>query len=484
MAEQITNDQLEKIREEIEVAGQGCRSWQIREHLSHEGIQIDETTIRARFIEMGKPLSGNLGGAKTQTKPYQVKNYSKDEVHDKLRQHAQKLGTQKTKELMAKFNMTDINTLPEGYDINEIWLTAESEITGKPIPANARPASKPMEIIKKVFAIPDHLKQYIPKAEEFKGYIERAIDHRLSVHYDSSRPGNWKYPLSQGKQGTGKTQGHMYYAYKNQLPFYLFCAHEDFKLHKLFGEKTIIGGNVVFKEGLLTQAIQHPGVILIDEVNYISNENSVDFHAFLQNRELFVKDADNGNGKIYRLHEDCRIGFAQNPKSAKYIGGNIKPSNFLGRCTFLTYPEFTKPDIKKAITSRFPNLVSNDVNSFTEFYFACTGAIEKANIPVDISIRQLNNVIDLYNHGLPLNEAIEDGLTSIMEAASQPKAKEAFFSLAQMIWKDMANKTIGENVGKFNSFLNEINKNEAKNNLNKLDIDSVYQYLLRTRRNP
>jgi len=203
----------------------------------------------------------------------------------------------------------------------------------------------------------------------------------------------------------------------------------------------------------LTQAIQHPSVILIDEVNYISNENSVEFHALLQNRELFVKDADNGNGKIYRLHDDCKIGFAQNPKSAKYIGGNIKPSNFLGRCTYLTFPEFSKTDIKKAIAAKFPNLVPDDINKFTEFYFACCETIEQAQIPVDISIRQLNNVIDLYNHGLPLKEAIEDGLTSIMEAASQPKNKEAFFKLAQACWKDLADKTINDNVGQFNNFL-------------------------------
>jgi len=382
----IGMDLLIETRDRLKtIDGVAPKAWQIREQIRNlYNIDLEESYIRGKFLEAGQPLSGSIGGAKT----------------------------------------------------------AE-----KPTPKEPKAVSKALELVKKTFTIPDHLKPYIPKPSEFGTYIERALDKRLAIHYDSSRPGCWKYPLTQGKQGTGKTFSHMHYAYKNQLPFYLFCAHEEFKLHKLFGEKTIINGSVVFKEGLLVQAIQHPGVILIDEVNYISNENSVDFHAFLQNRELFVKDADNGNGKIYRLHDDCRIGFAQNPKSAKYIGGNIKPSNFLGRCTYITYPEFTKDDIKTAVTKRFPNLVHEDVVRFTEFYFGCTDAIEQAQIPVDISIRQLNNVIDLYNYGLPLKEAIEDGLTSIMDAASQPKNKEAFLKIAEAVWVDLMTKSINDQTG-------------------------------------
>ncbi len=400
---QVSNETLKQIKDKVNSGGV-ARAWQIKEELAklNPPIYLDEGTIRGRFIEMGIPLSG-LGG------------------------------------------MVEISTKAPPVTI------ATSSPQPKSIPKPS--VSKAIEIITKLFNVPDNLKQYIPSASEFVGYIERPIDKRLAIHYNASRTGNWKYPITQGKQGTGKTFSHMYYAYKHQLPFFLFCAYEDFRLNKLFGEKTIINGNVVFKEGLLTQAIQHPSVILIDEVNYISNENSVEFHALLQNRELFVKDADNGNGKIYRLHDDCKIGFAQNPKSAKYIGGNIKPSNFLGRCTYLTYPEFSKSDIKKAISIKNPNLVTDDINKFTEFYFACCDAIEQAQIPIDISIRQLNNVIDLYNHGLPLKEAIEDGLTSIMEAASQPKNKEAFMRIGQAVWKEMIDKNINDNVGQFNNFL-------------------------------
>lgn len=443
----IRNEELVKIKDYIIAeTGKRPKAWQIKEELAKSQIFLDESTIRGRFLEMGQPLSGAIG--EPQTDP--IFDITADQLKDKINAHAKKFGVSVTRKLMDKYGL---DTNPGGMSqLSQETLNAfnddiEGQLTGKVPKSTPKPVSKALEIIEKVFAIPDHLKPYIPQPNEFVGYIDRPIDDRLAMHYKTSRPGCWKYPLTQGKQGTGKTFSHMRYAFNNQLPFYLFCAHEDFKLHKLFGEKTIQNGNVVFKEGLLTQAIQHPGVILIDEVNYISNENSVDFHAFLQNRELFVKDADNGNGKIYRLHEDCKIGFAQNPKSAKYIGGNVKPSNFLGRCTYLTYPEFTKVDIKKAISARFPNLVQDDVNRFTEFYFGCTDAIEQAQIPVDISIRQLNNVIDLYNHGLPLKEAIEDGLTSIMEAASQPKSKEAFFRIAQAVFKELIDKTINDQVG-------------------------------------
>jgi len=217
------------------------------------------------------------------------------------------------------------------------------------------------------------------------------------------------------------------------------------KLRKYFGDKTMVNGSIIFREGLLIKAISCPSVILWDEANYISNALSVDFHPVLQNHELMVKDADNGNGKVYKLHPQCRMGFAQNPKSSKYIGGNIKPSNFLGRCTYLTYPDFTKPEISKFIQDKFPAVGEAERRKFVEYHFACMEAIEQSQIPVDISIRQLNNVIDLYVHGMKLENAIEDGMTSILEAISQPKNKEAFHRLAQAVFSaDEMKKSINE----------------------------------------
>ena len=365
---------------------QKVRAWQIKDELAKQGITLDESTIRGRLIALGHPLSRGIGSAS------------------------------KSKESQAKGEGVACSPQPE--------------------------RSKPLEQKIRTFSVPEDMKRYIPQASEFDNYIERPIDKRLAVHYTSG-----KYPITQGKQGTGKTFSHMYFAFKQQLPFFLFSCYEDFKLQKLFGDKTIINGTICFQESLFVKAIQGPCVILGDEINAVSNANTYDWHALLQNRELFIKDADNGKGKLYKLHPDCMIGFAQNPKSAKYIGGNIKGSNFLGRCTFITYPEFTKSQIRRAIGIKFPNLVATDVENFTKFYFACNDAIERADIPVDVSIRQLNNVIDLYNHGLKLEEAIEDGLTSILEAVSQGKNKDAFYRLAQAIWADLLKKSLNENVG-------------------------------------
>lgn len=274
--------------------------------------------------------------------------------------------------------------------------------------------------------------KYIPHQSNFDGYIERPVDIRLSMHYEAN-----KYPITQGKQGTGKTLGHMYYAHKAKLPFFLFSCHEEMKLHKLFGDKTIENGSIVFKEGEFVKATQQPSVILFDEVNAVSNANTFDFHALLQNRELFVKDADNGNGKWFKLHPDCKIGFAMNPKSQKYIGGHIKPSNFLGRCTFITYPEFTKAQIRAAIKKKNPTLDDAEVHQYTEYYCAVVDCINQAKLPVDISIRQLNNLIDLCGVGMELKDALEDSMSGMLDAVSQPKAKESFLRLAQAVWKEL-----------------------------------------------
>jgi len=384
----VTDEMLKDIKNGLSPNGERVRAHQICKFLKdiHQ-IDLDVSTVRGRFLKMGLPLGQGIGGIR------------------------------RTKDGLEK---------PD-------------------VPGVKEERSKPLAIKKTPFVIPKNMEDYIPKDEEFENYIERKVDIRLATHYNAG-----KYPITQGKQGTGKTFSHMFYAWREKLPFFLISCYEDLKLSKLFGDKTIINGTVVFQESLFVQALQCPSVILADEINAVSNANTYDWHALLQNRELFVKDANNGQGKIYKLHPDCRIGFAQNPKSAKYMGGNIKASNFLGRCTFITYPEFSKAEIRKAMTKRFPNIVSPEIKKFTDFYFAAIETINKADIPVDISIRQLINVIDLYNHGLPLKDAIEDGMTSIMDAVSQGKNKDAFHRLAQAVWEEMMDKSIHENVGDLN----------------------------------
>lgn len=377
----ISDDMLLEARRHIETEAKiKAKAWQIKDLIIKlHNVDLDESTIRGRFIVMGQPLSGAMG---------------EPPKEEPKKEEPMKQGTQGT----------------------------------------VRKVLAPKE-----HTIPEDMKAYIPKAEDFSNYIERPVDKRLALHYNLN-----KYPLTQGKQGTGKTYSHMYYAFKNQMPFLLYSCFEDFKLAKLFGDKTIKDGSIKFQESLFVKAIQCPSVILFDEINAVSNANTFDFHALLQNRELFIKDAADGSGKIYHLHNDCKIGFAQNPKSVKYVGGNIKASNFLGRCTYLTYPEFTKKEISTAVMKKFPSMHKDDLDKFTSFYFACVETIERSNLPLDISIRQLNNVIELWLHGMPLKEAIEDGMTSIIEAISQPKAKESFFRLAQAIWKDLMDQSKDE----------------------------------------
>lgn len=374
----VEDDVLRKIRKDIEdIEKRPARAHEISKVIKNTmGLELHESTIRGRFIEMGFPLRGGQDAPPT---------------------------------------------------LNDVFK--EEPVVEKVVENVERKAPT-----KKQYVIPEEMKKYIPPKEMFENYIERPVDKRLALHYNLG-----KYPLTQGKQGTGKTFSHAYYAFKEQLPFFLWSCHEEFRLMHLFGDKTIEGGNVKFIEGSFVQGIQIPSVHLFDEINAVGNEGTWDFHAFLQNKELFVKDADNGKGRTYVLHPDCKIGFAQNPRSVKYIGGNIKPSNFLGRCTFLTYPEFTKKEIMSAIKKKFATMKKDDVIAFTKFYFACLENIEKNDIPVDISIRQLNNVIDLWLNGMDLKEAIEDGMTSILDAISQSASKESFFRLAQGVWESLMN---------------------------------------------
>ena len=374
----ITDKELVFVRDELIKANPGKQitSVHIKKALKDSmQIEIDESTIRGRFIAMGQSLSGTTNPTENRKTP------------------------------------------PPPESPLDITMDAPTEKRAVNIPQ---------------FAIPTELQGYVPDQQEFDCYIERPVDTLLAYHYDLS-----KYPITQGKQGTGKTYSHAYYAFKRKLPFFLYSAYEDFNLRKYFGDKTIENGTIKFQEGLFIKAITNPSVILIDEVNAVSEANIKDFNAFLQNRQLYIKDADGGRGKLFKLHDHCKIGFAQNPRSSKYIGGKVRSSDFLGRCTYITYPEFTKKQINKAMEQKYPTLAEKDRTLFVTFYFEIIKAIDSANIPFDISIRQLSNVIDLWLHGVPLKESIESGMLDIAEASSQPKTKESLYKIAQNVFAEL-----------------------------------------------
>ena len=296
--------------------------------------------------------------------------------------------------------------------------------------------TKQVEPIREVVAVKSvKCDKPVATNKDFDNYLQRDVDIDLATHYNLG-----KHPITQGKQGTGKTSAHEFYAKTSNLPFHLISCYEDMKLHKLFGDKTIINGTVRYQESEFVNAIQGPCVILFDEINAISNANSFDFHAMLQNRELFVKDANDGKGKVFKMHKDCRIGFSQNPRSNKYIGGTIKPSNFLGRCTFLTFPEFTKSQTKQIIKGRLKDYSSTALDNIVGAYFDLLDMIEKANIPIDISIRQLLNLCDFLSSGMDMNKAWDQSFIYFLDAASQPNLKASFVNCIGVRFPEVLNK--------------------------------------------
>ena len=359
------------------------RAWQIKDELLQvHGEHVEESTIRGRFIAMGKPLGGAV-----------VVNEAK---------------------------------VPENAISAQITAIPEAPVK----------VELPIRV-----DMPEELKCFIPTEEDVAGYLERDIDKRLQIHYACS-----KHPITQGPQGSGKTFSHMYYAFKQQLPFMLISCYQDMVLHKFFGDKTLKDGSIVFREGSLVKMCQIPSVILFDEINAIENSKSYDFHALLQNRELFVKDGNDGEGKIYKLHRDCKIGFAQNPRSAKYIGGTVKPSSFLGRCSYITFPDFTKDEIAKIVRKKYPTLDKIKVLEFCDFFFESQAYLKTNGISVDISIRQLESAIEFYLAGMNLEDAINDGMISVLDAISNPQAKEGMFSVARTIFKDLNKDNSSEEI--------------------------------------
>lgn len=465
-AKKVTDLQLKEARDHYLSEGLTPTSERITEYLYKKyRISVSDATVRGRFIEMNEPLSGKANDTLQEGDRIQIKeelrknNYTLNAIgncgteidmyNPKRDSHGIFVST--AKDYDCEYDDTDIYIaqMTDGISGNKRHFLVHKDWIEKCDKTEATQREKEQAKLRqtrrtitpekhKSDSLPPELKNLIPTAASFTGYIERETDEMLAMHYDLQANGyDCKYPLTQGKQGTGKTLAHAYYAHKRNVPFILISCHEDMKINKLFGDRTIKNGSVKFQESVFVRAIQQPSVVLFDEVNALSQANTFDLHALLQNRQLFVKDADDGKGKIYKLHQKCRIGFAQNPKSRKYIGGNIRASNFLGRCTYITFPEFTAKNLKKLLKEKYPELEKDERKKFVKFYQAVNKAIQHDNIPVDVSIRQLLNTIDLFLHGMHLKIAIEQGMTSITESASQASSKEALDKIAEAVWEKL-----------------------------------------------
>jgi hypothetical protein len=267
---------------------------------------------------------------------------------------------------------------------------------------------------------------FVPKlnAGELVGYKPRKhlLDTVKTLWTDRAPVLLW------GEAGVGKTSIVKYLAATLGLPFLEVSCDSALTFGELFGQVNITDGTSHFVEGVFLKLLAVPSVILIDEVTALDPAKSFKLHQLLNSREVFVKEADRGRGKVYRAHPDCFIILAGNPPGARY-GGVVKPNvALINRCVNVEVPELSVAEIGAIIPEHAEKA------AILRYYGEARTLIAKQGYRTTFSVRNGKRLIGLLGLGFNLREALALAFLNEAKLTAGKDAAEALEKLATGIW--------------------------------------------------
>lgn len=270
------------------------------------------------------------------------------------------------------------------------------------------------------------LSNYVPSENdpEIVGYKPRKQYLKgLSTYLASSLP-----VLLIGEAGTGKTSLARYYAFENKSPFLEISCDSLLGFRELLGQVNITDGTSHFIEGIFTKMIQQPSTILLDEITALDPGKNFMLHQLLQSREFFVKEANRGEGKVYKLHPGVKLILACNPPTGKYPGTNRMNVALVDRPQVIWIEELSMSEVKEIIPAHAHK------EKLLLYYNDSRKVIQAHNIRTTFSLRGIKKILASLNAGMTLNTALHDGFLNGARATGGEEGYRVLLGVAKTIF--------------------------------------------------
>jgi midasin (ATPase involved in ribosome maturation) len=296
---------------------------------------------------------------------------------------------------------------------------------------------------------PEFIKSFIPKDDGFN-YIVRETDHSIERWGQLDPELGHGRPIANislvGQAGSGKTMGAKHYALRHKLPFLLIPCDDSIVFRELLGYWQAKDGSTTWHEGIFTQMLRYPCVVLIDEVNALPSGRLFMLHELLENRRLFVKDAPKEQS-VVALHPGVRIFMAMNPPGNVYTGTNrLNPALGSQRTICIETAPFTTMELSIETGNK-------TLDKYLEkFYGDVQEAINQQGLRVVISKRNMDRIVKILKYGATLGEAVSEGFVNCALLTAGVNERNALM--------DIANVVFGTDSMKQN--LDKLYPNEAK----------------------
>lgn len=251
--------------------------------------------------------------------------------------------------------------------------------------------------------------------------MRKEVDDKLEIF--SARGEN---PALIGEAGTGKTYAVEQFAARKNLPFLRIACDDTATLKEYLGRREIINGTTYFRTGIFLELVQQPSVILIDEFNAIHSSRLFFLHELLDNRRLFIKDAE--GGKVINLHKDCKIFLACNPNTARYSCTQKINAALGDRVVVIPVEPFNSEKIKHF----FDTGAQNTTDALKNFYNDAVRMINEQGLRVVFSLRGVKRIANAIKSGDNLADALAFGFYNVAHLVANKEDKESLEKLARV----------------------------------------------------
>lgn len=124
--------------------------------------------------------------------------------------------------------------------------------------------------------------------------------------------------LLEGHTGTGKTYAIMELAKDQGKTLHVINVSGELTVDSILGQNSLLEGNVVWRDGVLTQAMKNGDWVLFDEMNTALPEVLTVINGVLDDSRSVT--LPNDKNERVEAHKDFRFIGTQNPATGKYVG--------------------------------------------------------------------------------------------------------------------------------------------------------------------
>ena len=235
--------------------------------------------------------------------------------------------------------------------------------------------------------------------------------HQALIALDDALPDNtWLA----GERGTGKTEFVTQLAARLKRKLVRVNFDEALERADFIGANTIDNGNVVWAEGIITRAIQHPGaLILLDEVGFARAQSISVLHALTErsvHRALTIAET----GKRIPVASHVAF-FAADNSNGHGDGGNFaglreQNSAFLDRFGFTLRFEYLPAQDEADLIVKRTGLTPRAAEILVDFAGAARQQAEQGLLTQPPSLRQLFALARAVAKGLPVDVAFRNAI--------------------------------------------------------------------------